>query len=222
MMWAAGTGAGGLCGAFGRVRSPHIPGHPVRRSAAGCIHPFACPRRGRCAGGGSASKSGQAGAIRWAPCRRGAEGRITCGLAPGRGASRPGVYLAIGHPFWPAAIIGVTCAFTPLSTGALLRSTRARFMSGVSSCLTMGAFDQPVRRRHRHEPIPPVWRMFCRCSFRVGRVGEVAVCGCRSWWRVGRSGRWYAISKRRAFRALLPDLAHEIGHFEVTGGWPGG
>ena len=92
---------------------------------------------------------------------------------------------------------------------------------GVSSCLTMGAFD-PVRRLPRHEPIPPVWRMFCRCSFRVGRVGEIAVCGCRSWWRVGRSGRWYAISQRRAFRALLPDLAHEIGHFEITGGWPGG
>jgi hypothetical protein len=38
-----------------------VPGSgviPVRGSAAGCVHPFACPRpRGRGAWGGSASKS---------------------------------------------------------------------------------------------------------------------------------------------------------------------
>ena len=85
----------------------------------------------------------------------------------------------------------------------------------------MSAFDQPVNRVRPHEPIPPVWRMFCRCSFKAGKQGEIAACGCRSWWRVGRQGRWYAISKRRAFRALLPGLLGELGHFETTGDWPG-
>jgi len=91
----------------------------------------------------------------------------------------------------------------------------------VSSCLVMGVFDQRAGRVRPHEPIPPVWRMFCRCSFRAGRRGEIAACGCRSWWRVGRGGRWYAISKRRALRALLPQLMRELGHFEATGSWPG-
>jgi hypothetical protein len=85
----------------------------------------------------------------------------------------------------------------------------------------MDAFDQPAGRVRPHEPIPPVWRMFCRCSFRAGRHGEIAACACRWWWRVGRRGRWYAISKRRAFRALLPGLIGELGYFEATGGWPG-
>jgi hypothetical protein len=63
--------------------------------------------------------------------------------------------------------------------------------------------------------------MDCRCSFRVGSRGEIAACGCGFWWRVGRRGRWYAISKRRAFRALVPGLLLELGYFEVTGNWPG-
>jgi hypothetical protein len=53
-------------------------------------------------------------------------------------------------------------------------------------------------------------------------MGQIAVCECRSWWRAGKRGRWYAISKRRAFRALLPELMRELGHFEVTGRWPTG
>ena len=35
-----------------------------------------------------------------------------------------------------------------------------------------------------------------------------------------RRGRWYAISRRRAFRALMPDLIRELGYLEVTGRWP--
>jgi hypothetical protein len=58
------------------------------------------------------------------------------------------------------------------------------------------------------------------CSFLAGRPGEIAACGCRSWWRVSKRGRWYAISKRRAFRALLPSLMRELRHFEATGRWP--
>ena len=85
----------------------------------------------------------------------------------------------------------------------------------------MGVFDRLASSGRPHEPIPPVWRMFCRCSFRVGRLGEIAACECRSWWRVGKGGRWYAISKRRAFRTLVPELTREVGYFEVTGGWPG-
>jgi len=87
--------------------------------------------------------------------------------------------------------------------------------------LAMSAFDQPFRRIPPHEPILPVWRMVCRCSFRAGSRGEIAACACRYWWRVGRLGRWYAISRRRAFRAFRPELIREIGHFETTGSWPG-
>jgi hypothetical protein len=63
--------------------------------------------------------------------------------------------------------------------------------------------------------------MQCRCSFRAGRPGEIAACACRYWWRVSKRGRWYAISKRRAFHALLPDLIRDIGCFETAEGWPG-
>lgn len=84
----------------------------------------------------------------------------------------------------------------------------------------MGAFDQTVKRQQSYEPNPPVWRMHCLCSFRAGRAGEIAACECRSLWRVGNRGRWYAISKRRAFRALRPELRRELRYFEVTGGWP--
>ena len=84
----------------------------------------------------------------------------------------------------------------------------------------MGAFDQLVKCLQSYEPAPPVWRMHCLCSFRAGRAGEIAACQCRSWWRAGKRGRWHAISKHRAFRALLPELMRELGHFEMTGGWP--
>jgi hypothetical protein len=64
--------------------------------------------------------------------------------------------------------------------------------------------------------------MRCLCSFRAGRVGEIAVCGCCFWWRVGKRGRWCAISKRRAFRALVDELGRELSYFEATGNWPAG
>ena len=84
----------------------------------------------------------------------------------------------------------------------------------------MSTFDQLIKRRPSYEPNFPVWRMHCRCRFRAGRPGEIAACGCRFWWRVSKRGRWYAISKRRAFRALMPDVMRELGYLEVTGRWP--
>jgi hypothetical protein len=51
-------------------------------------------------------------------------------------------------------------------------------------------------------------------------VGEIAACGCRFWWRAGKRGRWYAISKRRALHALVRELRRELSYFEVTGNWP--
>jgi hypothetical protein len=84
----------------------------------------------------------------------------------------------------------------------------------------MGVFGQPVRRLPSYDPDLPVWRMHCACSFRAGRVGEIAACECRSWWRFGKRGRWHAISKRRARRALLPELRRALTYFEVTGSWP--
>jgi hypothetical protein len=62
--------------------------------------------------------------------------------------------------------------------------------------------------------------MRCRCRFRAGQPGEIAACGCRSWWRVSKGGRWYAISKRRAFRALMRDFMRDLSHLEITGAWP--
>jgi hypothetical protein len=83
----------------------------------------------------------------------------------------------------------------------------------VVSHFAMGVFDQRVRFPPSCDPFPPVWRMRCLCSFRAGRVGEIAACGCRFWWRVGKRGRWYAISKRRAFRALVGELGRELSSF---------
>ena len=64
--------------------------------------------------------------------------------------------------------------------------------------------------------------MHCMCSFRVGLVGEIAACGCRWWWRVSKRGRWYAVSKRRAFRVLVSELRRELSYYEATGSWPAG
>jgi hypothetical protein len=90
----------------------------------------------------------------------------------------------------------------------------------VASWPVMGAFDQLARRLPAFDPTPPVWRMRCRCAFKAGRPGQIAACGCRFWWRASRRGQWYAISKRRAFRTLLPELTRALGHFEATGAWP--
>jgi len=113
-------------------------------------------------------------------------------------------------------------------TLALVRAAARRPLNGrhasaprrVASRLSMSAFDPLVRRLQPHEPTPPVWRMPCLCSFRAGTPGEIAACACCSWWRVSRRGRWYAIYKRRAFRALLPGLRRELRYFELTGRWP--
>jgi hypothetical protein len=90
----------------------------------------------------------------------------------------------------------------------------------VASYLAMGVFDQPVKRQQSYDPFPPVWRMRCLCLFRAGKVGEIAACGCRFWWRVGKRGRWYAISRRRALGVLARELRHELDYFDVTGNWP--
>jgi hypothetical protein len=84
----------------------------------------------------------------------------------------------------------------------------------------MGAFEQLASRLPVFEPTPPVWRMRCRCRAKAGQPGHVTVCGCRFWWRIGKHGGWYAISKRRAFRALAPELRRAVAHFETTGVWP--
>jgi hypothetical protein len=86
----------------------------------------------------------------------------------------------------------------------------------------MGVFDQPVKRLPSYDPFPPVWRMRCLCSFTAGKVGEIAACGCRFWWRVGKRGRWYAISRRGALRVLARELRRELDYFDVTGNWPAG
>ena len=62
--------------------------------------------------------------------------------------------------------------------------------------------------------------MQCQCMFRAGKPGEITVCACRFWWRVGKRGRWYAISRRRAFRVLVPDLRRTLRYIEATGAWP--
>ena len=81
---------------------PMFRGYPVRGSAAGCIHPFACPRpwpggmgrvrvRWRSGGanhGGALPPWG--GGQNGSAASRLAEGRMLGGLAPGRVGRRPG------------------------------------------------------------------------------------------------------------------------------------
>jgi hypothetical protein len=38
----------------------------------------------------------------------------------------------------------------------------------------------------------------------------------------GKRGHWYAISKRRAFRTLAPELRRVLGDFETADGWLSG
>jgi hypothetical protein len=92
----------------------------------------------------------------------------------------------------------------------------------VASLLAMVAFDQLASRLPSYDPTPPVWRMHCRCQLKPGGPGDLAACACRYWWRASKRGQWCAISKRRAFRVLLPGLKRALGHFEVTGNWPKG
>jgi hypothetical protein len=84
----------------------------------------------------------------------------------------------------------------------------------------MSAFDQLRNHPLARQPLRPVWRIRCRCWFRPGAPGEVAVCECGFWWRAGRRGQWRAISRRHVFRALLPGLMGELSRFELTGRWP--
>lgn len=102
----------------------------------------------------------------------------------------------------------------------LLESKAWKRPRRVAARFAMSGFNQPVRRLPSCAPSLPVWRMHCRCRFRVGRPGEIAACGCGFWWCVSKRGRWYAISKRRAFRALMPGLMRELGYLEMTGRWP--
>ena len=84
----------------------------------------------------------------------------------------------------------------------------------------MDAFDQVVNRLPSFDPVPPVWRMHCRCLLKQRRAGEITACRCRFWWRATKRGQWRAISKRRVFWVLLPELRHQLGLFEATGSWP--
>jgi hypothetical protein len=84
----------------------------------------------------------------------------------------------------------------------------------------MGAFDQLANHLATLEPTPPVWRMRCRCRSKHGQPGQITACECRFWWRISKRGGWYAISKRRAFRALAPELRRVVAQFEATGAWP--
>jgi hypothetical protein len=61
--------------------------------------------------------------------------------------------------------------------------------------------------------------MRCRCPLRPGAPGQIAACECRFWWRASKRGQWYAISKRRAFRVLAPELRRALADFEQPGGW---
>lgn len=92
----------------------------------------------------------------------------------------------------------------------------------VVSHFVMGVFDQRVSFTQSCDPFPPVWRMRCLCSFRAGKAGEIAACGCRFWWRFGKRGQWYAISRRRALGLLARELRRELDHLDVTGNWPAG
>ena len=140
-------------------------------------------------------RPGDAGPARSIPCRCAAGGVVVPGL------SRPESRLAM--------------AGARLEVRAEVAEARAcERPRRVASCLAMGAFDQLARRFPAFEPTPPVWRMRCRCPLRAGRPGQIAACECRFWWRAGRRGQWYAISKRRAFRALVPELRRALGDFE--------
>ncbi len=101
---AAGGGAGGVLeatgrelddlaagnGSRGRLRGysvaqvrPHVPGYPVRAVPLAAVIPSCVPGRAGGHGAGPRQRGGQAGSIRWAPCRLGAGGRLVGGLAPG-------------------------------------------------------------------------------------------------------------------------------------------
>jgi hypothetical protein len=85
MIGAAGTGAGG------RARYSVVSGRPMFRgssgagSAAGCIHPFACPRPWP-GGMGRVRVRERSGGVNQMDAQPPAGGgRIACGLAPGGG-----------------------------------------------------------------------------------------------------------------------------------------
>ena len=84
------------------------------------------------------------------------------------------------------------------------------------------AFEPSPMRPARHEPMRGIARIGCRCDFRSNCVpDEIGVCGCGYWWRVGRRGRWRAISKRKAFKLLWPVIEKELDCWVTTGNWWG-
>jgi hypothetical protein len=88
---AAGNGSRGPCGGYSvaQVR-PHVPGYPVRAVPLAAVIPSCVPGRAGGHGAGPRRRGGQAGSIRWAPCRLGGGGRLVGDLAPGR---------------WPGALV---------------------------------------------------------------------------------------------------------------------
>ena len=83
---AAGNGSRlGGCGYSVVSGRPMFRVHPVRGSAAGCIHPFACPRPGPGGMGRVRVRERSGGANQIGALPPGAEGRIAGGLAPGSG-----------------------------------------------------------------------------------------------------------------------------------------
>jgi hypothetical protein len=125
------------------------------------------------------------------------------------------------HVAVAARIVGMRTA-RPTGTARSGREVPWTLPGSGSLYLAMDVSDQPVNRLKSYDPFPPVWRMRCLCSFRAGKAGEIAACGCRLWWRVGRRGRWYAISRRRALSVLARELRRELDYFDVTGNWSAG
>lgn len=98
--------------------------------------------------------------------------------------------------------------------------TTYRRAGRVASLLAMRAFHRVVSRLPSFDPVPPVWRMHCRCLLQPGTPREITACECSFWWRASKRGQWHAISQRRVFHVLLPQLRRQLGHFEMTGNWP--
>jgi hypothetical protein len=188
-------------------RACPAPASPHRGEPMVDVQPAAGLHRSHATGWGRMPAAASAAGVRPAGSAASGAGEPTRPRAPQPGAHR-------GERRLRAAAAMLQVSAEVAGCKACTRAGR------VASLLAMRAFSQVVSRLPSLDPVPPVWRMHCRCQLKAGTPGEIAACACRCWWRASKRGQWQAISKRRVFRVLLPQLRRQLGHFETTGNWP--
>jgi hypothetical protein len=76
-----------------------------------------------------------------------------------------------------------------------------------------------VKKRCPNPLVQPAGRFRhrkCNCVFVAGMPGEVSRCACGYLWRADKYApyRWRPVSKRKAYKLLVPEVRAQVAEFE--------